>query len=76
LATDLNNTIMKKNMGGADRVIRLIVAAVFATLYFTGTISGTIGLILLVLGGIFAATAFISFCPLYLPFGINTCSKK
>lgn len=67
---------MKKNMGSADRIIRIIVAAVFAALYFTGTVTGTVGIILLVLGAVFLATAFISFCPLYLPFGISTCPKN
>lgn len=66
---------MKKNMGGADRIIRIILAIVFAALYFTGTVSGTWGIVLVVLGGVFLATSVISFCPLYLPFGINTCKK-
>lgn len=65
---------MKKNMGTADRIIRLIVAAVMATLYFTGMVSGTLGIVLLVFAGVFVATSFISFCPLYAPFGISTCS--
>ncbi|MCB9191649.1 MAG: DUF2892 domain-containing protein [Flavobacteriales bacterium] len=67
---------MKKNMGSADRVIRIIVAAIFAGLYFTGTVTGTVGIILLVLGAVFLLTSFVSFCPLYLPFGISTCAKK
>ena len=66
---------MKKNMGGADRIIRVILAIVFAVLYFTGTVAGTWGLVLVVLGGVFLATSVVSFCPLYLPFGINTCKK-
>jgi hypothetical protein len=66
---------MKKNMGGADRIIRVILAIVFAALYFTGTVSGTWGLVLVVLGGVFLATSVVSFCPLYLPFGISTCKK-
>ena len=66
---------MKKNMGGADRIIRVILAIVFATLYFTGTVAGTWGLVLVVLGGVFLATSVVSFCPLYLPFGISTCKK-
>ena len=66
---------MKKNMGGADRIIRVILAIVFAALYFTGTVAGTWGIVLVVLGGVFLATSVISFCPLYLPFGINTCKK-
>jgi hypothetical protein len=65
---------MKKNMGNVDRLVRVILALVFAALYFTNTVSGTLGLVLLVLGGIFLATSVISFCPLYTIFGINTCS--
>lgn len=67
---------MKTNMGSTDKTIRIILAALFAVLYFTGTVSGTVGIVLLVLGGIFLATSLISFCPLYTLFGINTCSKK
>lgn len=67
---------MKKNMGTADKIIRIIVAAVFAVLYFTGTITGTIGMVLLVLGAVFLLTSVISFCPLYTLVGINTCKTK
>ena len=67
---------MKKNMGSADKVIRIILAAVFAVLYFTGTVTGTLGMVLLVLGGVFLATSFISFCPLYTLVGLSTCPKK
>ena len=67
---------MKKNMGSADRIIRIIIAAIVGVLYFNGTISGTLGIILLVLAGVFVLTSFISFCPLYAPFGISTCSIK
>lgn len=63
-------------MGSADRIIRLIIAAIITTLYFTNIISGTLGLILIVLAVIFALTSFISFCPLYWPFGIRTCKTK
>lgn len=67
---------MKQNVGSADRVIRIVLAALFAVLYFTKTVEGTAGMVLLVLGGIFLATSVISFCPLYAIFGINTCPKK
>ena len=67
---------MKKNMGSADRIIRVIIAAIVGVLYFTGTISGTLGIILLVLAGVFVLTSVISFCPLYAPFGIKTCPTK
>lgn len=67
---------MKKNMGNSDRIIRSIVAVIIAVLYFTGTITGTVGIVLLVLAGVFLLTSFISFCPLYAPLGISTCSVK
>ena len=63
-------------MGSADEIIRLIIAAIIGLLYFTGTISGTVGIVFLVLAGIFVLTSFISFCPLYAPFGISTCPVK
>ena len=67
---------MKKNMGGVDKMIRLVVAAIFVTLYLLGVVSGTLGIVLLVLAAVFALTSLISFCPLYLPFGINTAPKE
>ncbi len=67
---------MKKNMGSADRIIRFIIAAVIAGLYFSNVISETLGLVLLVLAGVFVLTSFISFCPLYAPFGLSSCSVK
>jgi hypothetical protein len=63
---------MKKNMGSADRIIRVIIAAIFGVLYFTGTI----GILLLILSGVFVLTSLIGFCPLYAPFGIKTCPTK
>lgn len=67
---------MKKNMGNADRIIRILLAVVFAVLYFTNTITGTLGIILLVLAGIFILTSLVSFCPLYTLVGLNTCPAK
>lgn len=67
---------MKKNMGNADRIIRVISAIIIAILYFTNVISGTVGIVLLVLAGIFVLTSLMSFCPLYAPFGIKTCAVK
>jgi len=63
---------MKKNMGTTDQLIRIILAVVFNILYFTGTVPGTWGTVLMVTGGFFLATSFISFCPLYTLIGINT----
>lgn len=67
---------MKKNMGNTDKIVRIIIAAIIAGLYFSGTISGTLGLVLLILAGVFVLTSLISFCPLYAPFGLSTCSTK
>ncbi|HEX6170135.1 MAG TPA: DUF2892 domain-containing protein [Chitinophagaceae bacterium] len=67
---------MKKNMGGGDRSIRILLAAVLAYLYFGGIVTGTWGLVLVILGGVFVVTSLIGFCPLYAPFGISTCSKR
>jgi hypothetical protein len=67
---------MKKNMGTADRIIRLIVAALFVILYFTHVITGAWGIIMLVIAGVFVLTSIFAVCPLYLPFGIKTTVKK
>ncbi|MCB1054755.1 MAG: DUF2892 domain-containing protein [Acidobacteria bacterium] len=66
---------MSKNMGTADRVIRLLIAAVVAILYFTGQISGLAAIILGILAIIFVLTSFISFCPLYVPLKLSTRGK-
>lgn len=67
---------MKKNMGGADRIIRIIIAAVIGLLYWQGMIEGTLAYVLMAVGGIFLLTSFVSFCPLYAIVGLNTCKVK
>lgn len=67
---------MKQNMGSADKGIRIIIALVIAALYFTNVIEGTLAYVLMALAIIFLLTSFVSFCPLYAPFGINTNKKK
>jgi hypothetical protein len=67
---------MKKNMGILDKAIRILIALVVIVLYFVHAISGTLAIILLILSGIFILTSLVGFCPLYLPFGINTGKKK
>ncbi len=62
-------------MGNADRVIRLLAALVVLVLYFTNVITGTLGVILLIVAAIFIVTGIIGFCPLYAPFGFNTLKK-
>lgn len=67
---------MKKNMGGLDKAIRLVVAVVLAVLYFTNTITGTFALVAVIAAAIFTLTSIISFFPLYTLLGINTCKVK
>lgn len=67
---------MKKNMSKMDGGIRVLVAIIFGVLYFTGTITGTIGIVLVALAAIFVLTSVVSFCPLYTLFGVSTCVVK
>jgi hypothetical protein len=67
---------MKKNMGSADKTIRVFIAAIVALLYFTGVITGTLAIILMILALVFIVTSLIGFCPLYPLFGINTNKKE
>ena len=63
-------------MGTADKIIRILIAVVIAVLYFMEVISGTVAIVLGVLAVIFVLTSLVSFCPLYLPFGIKTCKTE
>ena len=67
---------MKKNMGNADRVIRIAVAIVFGLLYFTDTVTGTWAIVLIMFASIFVLTSVIGFCPVYSLLGANTCSRS
>lgn len=67
---------MKTNMGTIDRTVRILAAVIIASLYFTNMISGITAILLSVLAGIFILTSLISFCPLYLPFGISGKKKQ
>ena len=67
---------MKSNVGTIDKVIRISLAVAFNVLFFTGTVTGTLGLVLLVLGGVLLSTSVIGFCPVYTLLGINSCGIK
>jgi hypothetical protein len=67
---------MKKNMGNADKAVRILAAVVIAVLYFTEVISGTLGIILGIIAIVFLLTSLMSFCPAYMPLGINTGKKE
>ncbi|HBS06253.1 MAG TPA: DUF2892 domain-containing protein [Leptospiraceae bacterium] len=63
---------MKLNMGIIDRIVRVLVAVGIGVLYWQGIITGTLGIVLLVLGGVFVLTSLVGFCPLYLPLKLST----
>lgn len=67
---------MKKNMGNVDRGIRVIIALVIGLLFWQNILEGTLGYILLALSLVFVLTSFVSFCPLYTIFGLNSCPNK
>jgi len=67
---------MKKNLGNLDRVLRIGFFVLVAILFFTKVISGTSGIILLVVGIILALTSFVSFCPIYWALGWRTVKKE
>ncbi len=63
---------MKRNMSNIDRSLRVVLAALFAYLYFGGIVTGVLGIILVVLGAVFLLTSIVAFCPLYAPFKFST----
>lgn len=67
---------MNKNMGGIDRAIRIVVALVFFGLIAMNVVTGTLAIILGILGGVFILTSLIRWCPLYAPFKLSTCKTK
>lgn len=67
---------MKKNLGNADRLIRVLLAVLFAVLYFNHLVTGVAGVILIILAVVFLLTSMVGFCPLYAAFGIKTCTSK
>jgi len=66
---------MKGNMGALDRILRIIIAVVFGILYFAKVVTGTIGIILLVIAIIFLLTSLVGYCPLYSIIGVSTKRK-
>ena len=62
---------MKSNVGGIDRILRIVFGVVLVALAATGTVGvwGWLGLVPL-------ATGLLGWCPPYSLFGINTCKNK
>jgi hypothetical protein len=67
---------MKKNMGNADKAIRVILAITIALLYYFNVIEGALAYVLMAFAIIFLVTSFINFCPLYSLIGVSTCKVK
>lgn len=73
-----SNKILKneKEYGSTDRIIRMIIAVTIAVLFYTGTISGTLGIVFSALAAVFVLTSSVSFCPIYMLFGMSSCAAK
>lgn len=67
---------LDRNMGKIDTGIRLTVAGILFVLFFTKTVTGTIGFIDLGLALLFTVTSFVGFCPVYKLFGATTCPNS
>jgi hypothetical protein len=67
---------MKKNVGSIDKIVRLLLAALFIILFFTHVVVGVFGYILLALAAILILTSLFSFCPIWMLFGVKTCKTK
>jgi hypothetical protein len=67
---------MKRNMGNFDRIVRSLIAVFAIYLYFSGMVTGTVGVILIIFALVFLLTSLVSFCPLYTLIGLNTCPTK
>ncbi|WP_372769996.1 DUF2892 domain-containing protein [Lutibacter sp.] len=67
---------MKKNMGSADKLIRVLIAVVIAVLYYLGQIEGMLAIVLMAFAVIFLLTSLVSFCPLYTILGIKSNKKE
>lgn len=69
-------SVIEKNMGKIDSGLRLTIAVVLFILFFSKTVSGTIGYIDLGLAILFTITSFVGFCPLYKLVGLKTCPNS
>lgn len=66
---------MKMNVGRTDQIVRIILAALLLIAYFTDYVTGTMGIVALVLAVVFIVTAYVRFCPIWFGFKVNTCKK-
>ena len=66
---------MKTNMAILDRVLRVVLVALVAVLYFTGVLSPVAAIVLGILAVVFLLTSIVGFCPIYRLLGISTRRK-
>ena len=66
---------MNANLGTLDRIVRIVIGIVAAVLYFNGTLTGTLGIVVLVVGIVLFLTALVKFCPIYRVLGLSSCRK-
>ena len=64
---------MKKNVGNADKFVRILIAVAIVILYYTNIITGMLAIVLMAIGIVLLLTVLFNFCPLYTLFGIRTC---
>ena len=67
---------MKTNMGGIDKIIRVVIALFIGILIMADVVSGTLAIVLGIVAVILVLTSLIGFCGLYTVFGIKTCKRK
>jgi hypothetical protein len=67
---------MKKNVGFTDKLIRIILAAIIVGLYFAKVLTGTLGIVLLVIAVVLVLTSVVSFCPIWALLGLSTTTKE
>ncbi len=64
------------NVGGLDRILRLIVGVALIALAYFGLLSGTAAIVAYVIAAIALVTGLVRFCPVHALIGINTCKMK
>lgn len=63
---------MKANMAGWDRIARIVLSVVLLYLGLAIVVTGSLGLILEILGVVFLLTGIVGWCPIYALFGLKT----
>jgi len=71
--------MFKRNVGILDRIVRVALGMVLlpSGLFLLGGLQGNVlGLVTASLGALGLVTGLTGYCPLYVPFGINTREKE